>query len=183
MKRATLLCVIVAIGIVCFDHRAAWARGFGESRGRRRRRSAGGGGGGFSHVPTASRAGGGYRAPGTSARASRSIPRRPITPARPPIMRAMSSRIGPPTPPVPAWPRRSSVERRPEGVGRAGPDAETSISMSTTSSTIIGTAGTATAGTAAGITATGTGTGTTIGTPAGPTGGPIPGTPARRFGA
>ncbi len=59
MRRAALVAVLFGIGIVCFDHPAAWARGFGGARG------GGGfhGGGGYGHVPTASHAGGGFRAP------------------------------------------------------------------------------------------------------------------------
>ena len=65
MKRAAILCVALAIGMVFIDLAPVWGRGFGESRG-----GGGGGGGGFrggggfSHVPSPSfGGGGGYRAP------------------------------------------------------------------------------------------------------------------------
>jgi tetratricopeptide (TPR) repeat protein len=60
MRRAALVAVMIGLGIFCCDQPAAWARGFGESRG-----GGGGfrGGGGFGHVPTPSHASGGFRAP------------------------------------------------------------------------------------------------------------------------
>ena len=166
MKRATLLCVIVAIAIF-FDLGPAWARGFGESRGRGGGggRGAGGGGGGFSHVPTPSRASGGYRAP------ERVEPRESFHPA--PAyhpgptahyeshVESVSARLHRPSQRGPAVVGRTKVGRR----RTAGPGRRRPSQSSTTSSTIIGTAGTATVGTAAGTTGTGTGTGTTIGTP------------------
>jgi tetratricopeptide (TPR) repeat protein len=60
MKRTAWFLVIVAIGILFFDLAPAWARGFGGGGGGG---GAARGGGGYSHVPSASRPSGGYRAP------------------------------------------------------------------------------------------------------------------------
>jgi len=75
MKRAAILCVALAIGMVFIDLAPVWGRGFGESRG-----GGGGGGGGFrggggfSHVPSPSfGGGGGYRAPSGERQSDRAI--------------------------------------------------------------------------------------------------------------